>query len=89
MLYPGVSFFPLRTLFADRTKWQSAGADLGGGDAPPPQGLNPLTNQRVPPLVLFYDIHFRPTNPKIFLKAPLYANFEEDLAQFSEKCPKR
>ena len=57
-----------------------AGADLGGGwQTPSPQGLDPLTNQKVSPLPLFYDTHFRPTNPKIFLKAylvPIYTNFE-------------
>ena len=31
------------------------------------------------PLLLFYDIHFRPTDPEIFLEAhwaPFYSNFE-------------
>ena len=31
-----------------------------------PQGFDPLTNQRVPTLALFYDIHFRLTKPKFF-----------------------
>ena len=31
-------------------------------------GLDPLTNQRGPLLILFYDIHFRPTYPKYFLR---------------------
>ena len=39
----------------------------GGGDALPPahQGF-----------ALFWDIHFLLTDPKIFLKAPKYTNFE-------------
>ena len=41
---------------------------------PPPQGFDPL-------LVLFYDIHFRVTNPKIFLKAPIYTIFEGERAK--------
>ena len=53
-----------------------AGADLRA---------NSLTNQKVlnQRYLLFYDIHFRRTNPKIFLKAPwapIYFNFEGERA---------
>ena len=43
------------------------------------QGFYPLTNQRIPHLLLFYNIHFSRTKIKIFLKAPLapiYTDFE-------------
>ena len=33
------------------------------------QRFDPLAAQRVDPLVLFYNIHNRPTGPDIFLKA--------------------
>ena len=50
------------------------GADLGGGTLPF-QGFDPSPTKG-PPWVLFYDIHFRPSNPKTFLKAPspIYTN---------------
>ena len=49
-----------------------------------------------PPLVLFYETHFRPVNPKIFLKAPLapiYIYFErgahaEKTRFFGQNFPK-
>ena len=37
-----------------------------------PQGFDLLTTKGT--LLLFYGIHFRPTDPKIFLKAPAYTN---------------
>ena len=43
------------------------------------QGFYPLTNQRIPHLLLFYNIHFSRTKIKVFLKAPLapiYTDFE-------------
>ena len=46
-----------------------------GADAPPPSGID-----------TFSEIHFWPTDPKIFLKAPLapiYTNFE------GERAPKK
>ena len=62
-------------------------ADLGGGgvgglgaDAFSSQGFDPLPTQRVP-FDTFSEIHFWPTDPKIFLKAPLApicTNFEEE-----------
>ena len=49
-------------------------------NAPPLSlGIRSLSNERVPPLASFADINFRPTNPKIFLKAPwapIYINFQ-------------
>ena len=51
----------------------------GGCTTLPPQGFDPLTNQIVSLLVLFYNINFRQTIQKIFIKAyaSTYANFEE------------
>ena len=70
-----------------------SGADLGGGggggyvaDTPTPQGFDPLPTQRVPPFDTFSEIHFWPTDPKIFLKAPLapiHTNFK------GERAPKK
>ena len=69
-----------------------AGADLGGGggggaDALP-LGIRPPTPCRPKgsPLDTFSEIHFWPTDPKIFLKAPLapiYTNFK------GERAPKK
>ena len=68
---------------------------------PLPQGFDPLPTQRVPPpFDTFSEIHFWPTDPKIFLKAPLapiYTNFEGEraskktrffLSKLFKKCPK-
>ena len=57
-------------------------ADLrrAGELTPFPQRFEPLTDQRVPPLVLFYDTHFRPTNPKI-LERPVYTNSKGEHAE--------
>ena len=66
-----------------------SGADLGWGAGrrtPPPQGFDPLPTQRVPPFDTFSEIHFWPTDPKIFLKAPsapINAIFE------GERAPKK
>ena len=74
------------------------GADLGGGgeQTPSPSGIRPPL-----PFDTFSEIHFWPTDPKIFLKAPLapiYTNFEGErapkknaifLSKFFKKCPKR
>ena len=50
-----------------------AGADLGGGgggaDAPS-SGIRPPADPKGPPSDTFSEIHFWPTDPKIFLKAP-------------------
>ena len=43
------------------------------------KGFNPLPTQRVPPFVLFWDIHFWLIGPNFFLNAssaPNYTNFE-------------
>ena len=52
------------------------GADLGGGgDAPPPLRESTFDT--------FSEIHFWPTDPKVFLKAPsapVYTNFEGERA---------
>ena len=55
--------------------------DLGGGG-----GIRPPADPKVPPFDTFSEIHFWPTDPKIFLKAPLapiYTNFE------GERAPKK
>ena len=68
-----------------------AGADLGGGrggggaDALP-SGIRPPADPKGPPFDTFSEIHFWPTDPKIFLKAPsapIYTNFE------GERAPKK
>ena len=55
-------------------------------DAPPPSGIQPPADPKGPPFDTFSEIHFCPTDPKIFLKAPLapiYSNFE------GERAPKK
>ena len=65
------------------------GADLGGGGGgriPPPSGIRPPADPKGPPFDTFSEIHFWPTDPKIFLEAPLapiYTNFE------GERAPKK
>ena len=80
-----------------------AGADLGGGRG----GRTPLSfrdstpcRPKGSPFDTFSEIHFWPTDPKIFLKAhlaPIYPNFEGEPAPkknaifcqiFFKKCPK-
>ena len=58
-----------------------AGVDLaaGGGGRPLPSGIRTPADPKGPPFDTFSEIHFSPTDPKIFLKAPLapiYTNFE-------------
>ena len=82
-----------------------AGAGLGGGgaggvDAPPSSGFRPPADPKGLPFDTFSEIHFWPTDPKIFLKAPLapiYTNFEGErapkkkrifLSNFFKNCPK-
>ena len=68
-------------------------------DAPPPSGIRPPADPKGPPFDTFSEIHFWPTDPKIFLKAPsapIYTNFEGErapksaifLSTFFKKCPK-
>ena len=57
----------------------------GGADAPP-SGIRPPADPKGPPFDTFSEIHFWPTDPKIFLKAPsapIYTNFE------GERAPKK
>ena len=81
------------------------GVDLGGVGVrttpplPSPSGIRTPRHPKVPPLVLFYAIHFRPTNLKPFLKAPsepIYSKLKDSArrkkTQFfwpkiSKKCP--
>ena len=57
-----------------------------GGRTPPPSGIRPPADPKGPPFDTFSEIHFWPTDPKIFLKAPsapIYTNFE------GERAPKK
>ena len=58
----------------------------GGGRTPPLSGIRPPADPKGPPFDTFSEIHFWPTDPKIFLKAPLapiHTNFE------GERAPKK
>ena len=68
-----------------RTGKPIRGGFWGGGDAHP-SGIRPPADPKGPPFDTFSEIHFWPTDPKIFLKAPLapiYTNFE------GERAPKK
>ena len=79
-----------------------AGADLGGGGGGAGGRKFFLLRDSTPcrpkgsPLWYYYEIHFWPTDPKIFLRAPLaqiYTNFEGERApktrrKFFKNCPK-
>ena len=52
------------------------GGGGGGGASAPPLGIWLPADPKGPPFVLFWDIHLWLTEPKIFLKAPIYTNFE-------------
>ena len=57
-----------------------------GADAFLPSGIRPPADPKGPPFDTFSEIHFWPTDLKIFLKAPLapiYTNFE------GERAPKK
>ena len=72
----------------------------GGADAPSPSGIRPPADPKGPLFDTFSEIHFWPTDPKNFLKAPLapiYINFKGKrapkksdffLSKFFKKCPK-
>ena len=54
-------------------------ADLGGKRRKPFSGIRPPADPKGPLFLIFRDIHFSLTDPKIFLKAPLapkHTNFE-------------
>ena len=64
------------------------GVDLGGGRGGrfPSSGIRPPADPKGPPFDTFSEIHFWPTDPKIFLKAPwapIYTPFE------GERAPKK
>ena len=62
------------------------GEGAGGGRPPPFSGIRPPADPKGPPFDTFSEIHFWPTDPKFFLKAPLapiYTNFE------GERAPKK
>ena len=50
---------------------------------PPSSGIRPPADPKGPHFDTFSEIHFLPTDPKIFLKAPIYTNFE------GERAPKK
>ena len=62
-----------------------SGADLGGGGGGRSlhSGIRPPADPKGPTFDTFSEIHFWPTDPKMFLKAPLapiYTNFEGERA---------
>ena len=77
------SCLPLATPHSHQTR----GGFRGGGRTPPsPSGIRPPADPKGPPFDTFSEIHFWPTDPKIFLKAPLApicTNFE------GERAPKK
>ena len=86
------------SMFMSRGGFRGGGG-RGGADAPS-SGIRPPADPKGPPFDTFSEIHFWPTDPKIFLKAPLapmYTNFEGErapkknaifLSNFFKKCPK-
>ena len=65
----------------------------GGGRTPFPSGIRPPADPKGPLFDTFSKIHFWPTDPKIFLKAPwapIYTNFDGERApkkrDFFKKC---
>ena len=65
-----------------------------GSKLPSISGIRLPDYPRVPPLVLLKDLNFWPVDPNIFLKAPLYINFEgearaEKNANFWSKLSKK
>ena len=71
--------------FKKKTAHISRGGFRGGGRTPSslPSGIRPPADPKGPPFDTFSEIHFWPTDPKMFLKAPLapiYTNFEGERA---------
>ena len=73
-----------------------SGADLGGGGAPP-SGIRPPADPKGPPFDTFSEIHFWPTDPKIFrlwrqyiltLRGSARQKKRVFLSKFFKKCPK-
>ena len=72
-------------MYIYRGGFRGGGGGRGGGRTPlppppPPSGIRPPADPKGPPFDTFSEIHFWPTDPKIFLKAPLApisTNFEE------------
>ena len=65
---------------------QIRGGFRGGGLTLLPSGIRPPADPKGPPFNTFSEIRFWPTDPKIFLKAPLapiYTNFD------GERAPKK
>ena len=71
------------------------GADLGGGGGgggrrrlPPFLGIRPPADPKGPTFDTFSEIHFWPTDPKIFLKGERVPKKRDFLSKFFKKCPK-
>ena len=58
------------------------GKGAGGLDASS-SGIRPPADPKGPPFDTFSEIHFWPTDPKMFLKAPIYTSLE------GERGPKK
>ena len=75
----GITFISLENLINNFRGGFREGADA----PPPPSGIRPPADPKGPPFDTFSEIHFWPTDPKIFLKAPsapIYTNFERERA---------
>ena len=80
--------------------WSGADLSGGGGVADALPRIRPPADPKGPPFDTFSEIHFWPTDLKIFLKSPsaqIYTNFEGErapkktrffLSKFFKKCPK-
>ena len=69
-----------------RGGFRGEGGGGGGGGRFLYSGIRPPADPKGPPFDTFSEIHFWPTEPKIFLKAslpPIYTNFE------GERAPKK
>ena len=56
--------------YHSRCGFRGGGGVASGRPPPPPSGIRHPANPKGPPFGTFYEIHFWPTDPKIFLKAP-------------------
>ena len=77
-------------------KQLSAGPIWGGVVPPPPSGIRPHADLKGPPFILFRDIHFWLTDPKIFIRAPLAPRYifsrgseRRKMGFFGQNFPKR
>ena len=77
-MYKNVWIFSIETAYFEFKTIEytmPSGADLGGGGGVrPSSGIRPPADPKGPPFDTFSEIHFWPTDPKIFPKAPFGAN---------------